>query len=74
MDPTPAIEVSDLSCAYEEHRVLEGISFKVSPAEIFFIVGGTGVGKTTLLRNMVGLAAPVHGEVRFSGRRSAARC
>lgn len=68
MEATPAIEVTELACAYEDHKVLEGVSFKVRAAEIFFIVGGTGVGKTTLLRNMVGLAAPVHGEVRFKGR------
>lgn len=63
-----AIEVTSLACAYEERRVLEGVSFTVRNAEIFFIVGGTGVGKTTLLRNMVGLATPVHGDVRFHGR------
>jgi phospholipid/cholesterol/gamma-HCH transport system ATP-binding protein len=64
---TPAIEVSGLACAYQDRRVLEGVSFSVRKAEIFFIIGGTGVGKTTLLRNMVGLATPVAGEVRFNG-------
>ena len=68
MEPIPAIEVTGLACAYDDRRVLEGVSFRVREAEIFFIVGGTGVGKTTLLRNMVGLAAPVAGEVRFNGR------
>ena len=60
--------MTDLACAYEDRRVLEDVSFKVRTAEIFFIVGATGVGKTTLLRNMVGLATPVQGEVRFNGR------
>jgi len=63
----PAIEVSGLACAYQDRRVLEGVSFSVRSAEIFFIIGGTGVGKTTLLRNMVGLASPAAGEVRFNG-------
>jgi phospholipid/cholesterol/gamma-HCH transport system ATP-binding protein len=63
-----AIEVKGLACAYQEHKVLEHVSFEVKEAEIFFIVGGTGVGKTTLLRNLVGLERPVHGEVRFKGR------
>jgi len=67
-EPTPAIEVTELACAYEDRKVLEGVSFRVRPAEIFFVVGATGAGKTTLLRNLVGLAAPVHGEVRFNGR------
>lgn len=68
MDALPAIDVTGLACAYDDYKVLEGVSFRVSRAEIFFIVGGTGVGKTTLLRNMVGLAAPVQGEVSFNGR------
>ena len=73
MDALPAIDVTGLACAYDDYKVLEGVSFRVSRAEIFFIVGGTGVGKTTLLRNMVGLAAPVQGEVRFNGRPSRMR-
>ncbi|HXQ82219.1 MAG TPA: ATP-binding cassette domain-containing protein [Opitutaceae bacterium] len=67
-EATPAIEVTGLACSYQDYKVLEGVSFKVRSAEIFFIVGPVGVGKTTLLRNMVGLATPVHGEVRFNGR------
>jgi phospholipid/cholesterol/gamma-HCH transport system ATP-binding protein len=67
-DATPAIEVTDLATGYEDQMILDGVSFKVRPAEIFFIIGGSGCGKTTLLRNMVGLMRPVRGEVRFGGR------
>jgi phospholipid/cholesterol/gamma-HCH transport system ATP-binding protein len=65
----PAIEVIDLASAFEDQMVLDGVSFKVRPAEIFFVIGGSGCGKTTLLRNMVGLIKPVRGEVRFGGRK-----
>ncbi len=68
-EPTPAIEVSDLASAYDDQMILDGVSFSVRPAEIFFIIGGSGCGKTTLLRNMVGLIRPLRGEVRFGGRR-----
>jgi phospholipid/cholesterol/gamma-HCH transport system ATP-binding protein len=68
-DSTPAIEVTDLSSAYDDQIVLDGVSFKVRPAEIFFVIGGSGCGKTTLLRNMVGLIKPVRGEVSFGGRK-----
>ena len=68
-DATPAIEVTDLASSYDEDVVLDGVSFKVRPAEIFFIIGGSGCGKTTLLRNLVGLIKPMRGEVRFNGRR-----
>jgi phospholipid/cholesterol/gamma-HCH transport system ATP-binding protein len=67
-DTPPAIEVTDLASAYDDQMVLDGVSFKVRPAEIFFIIGGSGCGKTTLLRNMVGLIKPVRGEVRFGSR------
>jgi phospholipid/cholesterol/gamma-HCH transport system ATP-binding protein len=67
-DATPAIEVSGLECSYDERTVLADVSFKVRPAEIFFIIGGSGCGKTTLLRNLVGLVRPVRGQVSFNGR------
>jgi phospholipid/cholesterol/gamma-HCH transport system ATP-binding protein len=67
-DPAPAIEVKGLACGYADTPVLDGVSFSVRPAEIFFIIGGSGCGKTTLLRNMVGLEKPTRGEVFFNGR------
>jgi len=67
-DATPAIEVTDLATGYDEQMILDGVSFKVRAAEIFFIIGGSGCGKTTLLRNMVGLIRPLRGDVRFGGR------
>jgi phospholipid/cholesterol/gamma-HCH transport system ATP-binding protein len=67
MEPPAAIDVVDLGCSYGDQVVLRGITFHVRPDEIFYIVGGSGVGKTTLLQNIVGLATPVHGEVLFNG-------
>jgi phospholipid/cholesterol/gamma-HCH transport system ATP-binding protein len=67
MGETPAIDVKGLECSYEESVVLENVSFSVRPAEVFFVIGGSGCGKTTLLRNLVGLVKPVAGEVRFNG-------
>jgi phospholipid/cholesterol/gamma-HCH transport system ATP-binding protein len=67
-DTMPAIEVTDLATGYEDQQILDGVSFKVRPAEIFFIIGGSGCGKTTLLRNLVGLIRPIRGEIRFGGR------
>jgi len=64
----PAIEVQGLECAYDERVVLKDVSFSVRRGEIFFIIGGSGCGKTTLLRHLVGLRAPLQGSVRFLGR------
>jgi phospholipid/cholesterol/gamma-HCH transport system ATP-binding protein len=64
----PAIEVQGLECAYDEHVILQDVSFRVRRGEIFFIIGGSGCGKTTLLRALVGLQPPRRGTVRFQGR------
>jgi phospholipid/cholesterol/gamma-HCH transport system ATP-binding protein len=64
----PAIEVQGLECAYDERVVLKDITFRVRRGEIFFIIGGSGCGKTTLLRYLVGLRAPARGSIEFLGK------
>jgi phospholipid/cholesterol/gamma-HCH transport system ATP-binding protein len=65
---TPAIEVDQLECGYDDRVVLTGVSFRVRAGEIFFVVGGSGCGKSTLLRHLVGLNPPAAGTVKFLGR------
>lgn len=65
---SPLLEVKDLTFAYGEALVLRGLSFGVAEKEIVCLMGRNGVGKTTLLRNLVGLEKPSSGEVRFGGR------
>ena len=64
---SPAIEVSGLVCGYGDQTILRDVSFNVARGEIFFIVGGSGWGKSTLLRHLVGLNTPTGGSVRFLG-------
>lgn len=64
---TPAIEVRNLTAAYEGRTILKDVSFSVRRGEIFFVIGGSGCGKSTLLRNMIGIQTPVTGEVDFFG-------
>lgn len=45
-------------------RALEGVTLEVSPGEILAIVGGSGCGKTTMLRLVGGLDRPTEGEIR----------
>ena len=61
----PAITVDSLECGYGGKTVLKGISFTIPRGEVFFIIGGSGCGKTTLLRHLVGLNAPTKGTVKF---------
>lgn len=61
------IEVRDLVTHYGETKVLDGVSFDVKRGEIFVIIGGSGCGKTTLLKHMTGLLKPTSGHVIHDG-------
>jgi phospholipid/cholesterol/gamma-HCH transport system ATP-binding protein len=67
-DPPPLLEVEDLQAAYADQIVLEDVSFAVRPGEIVVVLGATGSGKSSLLRCIVGLLAPLRGRVRIRGR------
>jgi phospholipid/cholesterol/gamma-HCH transport system ATP-binding protein len=52
------------------HQVVhDGLDLEVMPGEVFGIVGGSGSGKSVLLRTMLGLQVPVSGTVEIEGRR-----
>ncbi len=61
------IEVKDVSVKYGDFTVLENINFDVYENEIFVIVGGSGSGKSTVLRQLIGLEKPTEGEVLIDG-------
>lgn len=65
---TPAVEVDGLECRFGETVVLSGITFAVTERELFFVIGGSGCGKTTLLRHLIGLLRPAAGTVRYFGQ------
>ncbi|MBI9076704.1 MAG: ATP-binding cassette domain-containing protein [Desulfatibacillum sp.] len=67
MDLEPIISVRNLTAGYGETRILEDVSFDVTPGEILMIVGGSGCGKSTLLKHMIGQLAPVSGEIMVDG-------
>jgi phospholipid/cholesterol/gamma-HCH transport system ATP-binding protein len=62
------IAVKDLTLAYGDFVVQRDLDFAVAPGEIFVIMGGSGCGKTTLLRHMIGLQRPARGDVLYDGR------
>jgi phospholipid/cholesterol/gamma-HCH transport system ATP-binding protein len=67
MSRQPIIEVRNLSAGYQEPALMEGLDFDIYPGEIFGVLGGSGVGKTTILRHMIGLVPPLAGSIRIDG-------
>jgi branched-chain amino acid transport system ATP-binding protein len=61
------LEVADLHTYYGESHVLQGVSLAVGPGEVVGILGRNGVGKTTLIRSIIGFTPPRRGIVRFKG-------
>ncbi len=63
----PVIQIRNLEARYSDMTVLENISVDIMPEEITVILGGSGCGKTTLLKNMLRLYEPYKGSVKFWG-------
>ncbi|MHC1753535.1 metal ABC transporter ATP-binding protein [Humidesulfovibrio sp.] len=65
---TPAIEISDLWFAYGGVRVLEQVNLTLPAGDFLAVLGPNGGGKSTLLKLLLGLAAPGGGSVRVLGQ------
>ena len=61
------IQVERVCAGYAERVVLENVTFDVRRGEVFVVLGTSGCGKTTLLRNMIGLEQPLSGRVLIGG-------
>lgn len=68
---TPFIEMKNVAFAYGERPILQNINFSVAKGSFAAIMGGSGCGKTTLLRLITGQIHPQQGEVLVDGRRLA---
>ena len=64
----PIVSIRNLVNAFGTHRVHDQLCLDVMPGEILGIVGGTGTGKSVLMRSMLGLRKPRAGEIRVLGR------
>jgi phospholipid/cholesterol/gamma-HCH transport system ATP-binding protein len=64
----PVVEVENLNLIIEGRHILKDVSFQVNKGEIFTILGGSGSGKTTITKCIVGLLKPTSGSIKVFGK------
>jgi len=65
---SPIVAVKDLRTVFGENVVHDKLNLSVQPGEILSLVGGSGSGKTALLRQIIGLSEPAAGSIEVFGR------
>ena len=61
------IQFKNIAKAFGAKPVLDGVSFDVKKGEVFFIIGASGVGKSVLIKHLIGLLYPDEGEIWLDG-------
>ena len=62
------IEITNLNAGYNQSQVIHDMSFKVAPQEILAVVGRNGMGKTTLLKTLMGILPLKGGAIRIGDK------
>jgi phospholipid/cholesterol/gamma-HCH transport system ATP-binding protein len=63
----PLVKVVDLAIGWDQTVLQKGASFEIERGSIFVILGGSGCGKSTMLRHLVGLDEPLGGSITIDG-------
>ncbi len=61
------LQITDIQTFYGRSQVLFGVSLAVDAGEVITVMGRNGMGKTTLVRSILGLTPPKSGSIRFEG-------
>lgn len=62
------LEISNLNVYYGESHILRNVDLSVQPGQMVCLIGRNGVGKTTLLKSIIGLLKPRSGQINFDGQ------
>ena len=68
MTTNPLVEIKDLNFSYDERAILKGINMTMPRGKVIAIMGGSGCGKTTLLRLIGGTVTPSSGYVKVDNQ------
>src|SRR5213078_3231432 len=63
----PAIEFREVTMVFDDRKVLDNLSFKVMKGETKIILGGSGCGKSTTIKLVLGLLKPDEGQILVDG-------
>ena len=66
-DTQPVIEVEGIVSRFGKNTIHNGVSFEVRRGEVAALIGGSGTGKTVMLKTLIGLKRPEGGSVRLFG-------
>lgn len=66
-DNGPMLKVDDIHTYYGDSYVLQGLSLEIAEGEVMAVLGRNGMGKTTLIRSIIGFTKPRTGKVTFDG-------
>ena len=67
------IDLKDVTAGYPGAEILRGVSFSVEKGEIFILLGGSGCGKSTIMKHMIGLNPVLAGKLSVCGMEWSAR-
>jgi branched-chain amino acid transport system ATP-binding protein len=62
------LEVRDIHTYYGDSHVLQGVSLSMARGQVLGVLGRNGMGKTTLIRSIIGFTPPRRGQILFKGR------
>jgi len=65
---TPLIEFKKVSKRFDSRTILDGVDLTICEGEVTTIIGKSGVGKSVLLKHIIGLLQPDEGEILLHGR------
>ena len=61
----PQIRVQNLTMAYGDYVVMRDLTFQINRGDVFIIMGGSGCGKSTMMRHLIGLEEPAQGDIFY---------
>lgn len=67
MSQSPKIQIQNIFKSFKERKVLQGVSLDIEKGESLVVIGGSGSGKSVLLKHVLGLISPDKGDVLVNG-------